>query len=216
MLRNFFIIAGRKIWRSKLFASLNVMGLSLGIVSFILIDLYVRYEKSFDEFRSPQLYRVAQYGFQNNAEVGKSAQWVPALAPALKNDLPDVTDAARLAHTGPFMADPVMQAGEKIFRESKIYYADSSFLELFSYEMMAGSAATALALPDQVTLSQSAAKRYFGNEEPMGQTMLFHRGENGISTLKVTGVFKDVPANSHLHTDFLVSFKSLGFYESLT
>ncbi|HEY5916318.1 MAG TPA: ABC transporter permease, partial [Chryseolinea sp.] len=216
MLRNFFIIAGRKIWRSKLFASLNIMGLSLGIVSFILIDLYVRYEKSFDEFRSPQVYRVAQYGFQNNAEIGKSAQWVPALAPAFKNDLPDVTDAARLAHTGPFMADPVMQAGEKIFRESKIYYADSSFLELFSYEMMAGSAATALALPDQVTLSQSAAKRYFGNEEPMGQTMLFHRGENGISTLKVTGVFKDVPANSHLHTDFLVSFKSLEFYESLT
>jgi putative ABC transport system permease protein len=185
-------------------------------VSFILIDLFVRYEKSFDEFRSPQVYRVAQYGYQNNVETGKSAQVVPAIAPAFKHDLPEIADAARLAHTGPFMADPVMQAGEKIFRESRIYYADSSFLELFSYEMVAGSAATALALPDQVTLSQSAAKRYFGNEEPMGQTILFHRGERGISTLKVTGVFKDVPANSHLHTDFLVSFKSLEFYESLT
>ncbi|HTE30187.1 MAG TPA: ABC transporter permease [Chryseolinea sp.] len=216
MFRNFFVIAGRKIWRSKLFASINVMGLSLGIASFVLIDLYVRYEKRFDDFRSPQVYRVAQYGYQDNAEIGKSAQWVPALAPALKNDLPEVADAARLAHTGPFMADPVMQADEKIFRESKIYYADSSFLELFSYEMIAGSAATALALPDQVTLSQSAAKRYFGNEDPMGQMMLFHRGENGISTLKVTGVFKDVPANSHLHTEFLISFKSLEFYESLT
>jgi putative ABC transport system permease protein len=216
MFRNFFVIAGRKIWRSKLFASLNVMGLSLGIVSFILIDLYVRYEKSFDDFRSRQVYRVAQYGYQNNAEIGKSAQWVPAFGPAVKNDLPEVADAARLAHTGPFMADPVMQVGEKIFRESKIYYADSSFLELFSYEMIAGSAATALAFPNQVTLSQSAAKRYFGSEDPMGQTMLFHRGENGISTLKVTGVFKDVPANSHLHTEFLVSFKSLEFYESLT
>jgi putative ABC transport system permease protein len=216
MLRNFFVIAGRKIWRSKLFASLNILGLSLGIVSFILIDLYVRYEKSFDEFRSPKVYRIAQYAYQNNAEVGKSAQWVPGLAPAIKNDMPEVADAARLAHTGPFMADPVMQAGEKIFRESKIYYADSSFLELFSYEMVAGSAATALALPDQVTLSESASKRYFGNEEPMGQTLLFHRGENGISTLKVTGVFKDVPANAHLHTDFLISFKSLEFYERLT
>jgi len=216
MFRNFFVIAGRKIWRSKLFASINVMGLSLGIASFVLIDLYVRYEKRFDDFRSPQVYRVAQYGYQDNAEIGKSAQWVPALAPALKNDLPEVADAARLAHTGPFMADPVMQADEKIFRESKIYYADSSFLELFSYEMIAGSAATALALPNQVTLSQSAAKRYFGNEDPMGQMMLFHRGENGISTLKVTGVFKDVPANSHLHTEFLISFKSLEFYESLT
>src|SRR6478609_2211716 len=216
MLRNFFVIAGRKILRSKLFASLNVLGLSLGIVSFILIDLYVRYEKSFDEFRPSDVYRIAQYGYKNNAEVGKSAQWVPALAPAIKNDLPEIADVARIAHTGPFMADPVMQAGEKIFRESKIYYADSSFLALFSYDMIAGSAATALALPDQVTLSESAAKRYFGNEDPLGQTMLFHRGENGISTLKVTGVFKDVPSNSHLHTDFLVSFKSLEFYESLT
>jgi putative ABC transport system permease protein len=215
MFKNFFILAGRKIWRSKLFASLNILGLSLGIVSFILINLYVRHEKSYDEFRSPQVYRVAQYGYQNNVEIGRSAQWVPALAPAFKDDLPEIADAARLAHTGPFMADPVMQAGEKIFRESKIYYADSSFLELFSYEMIAGSAATALALPDQVTLSESAAKRYFGNEEPMGQTMLFHRGENGISTLKITGVFKDVPANAHLHTDFLVSFRTLRFGQPL-
>jgi putative ABC transport system permease protein len=216
MFRNFFIIAGRKIWRSKLFASLNVLGLSLGIVSFILIDMYVRYEKSFDEFRSPQVYRVAQYGYENNEEVGKSAQWVPALAPTIKNDLPEIADAARLAHTGPFMADPVMQADERIFRESKIYYADSSFLDLFSYEMIAGSAVTALALPNQVAISESAAKRYFGNEDAMGKILLFHRGERGINTLKVTGIFKDVPANSHLHTDFLVSFKSLEFYERLT
>ncbi len=215
MLRNFFIIAGRKIWRSKLFASLNIMGLSLGIVSFILIDLYVSYEKSFDEFRSPQVYRIAKYGYQNNAETSKSAQIVPAMAPALKNDLPEIADAARLAHTGPFMADPVMQAGEKIFREKKIYYADSSFLDLFSYEMVSGSAVTALALPDQVTLSESAAKKYFGNKDPMGQVMLFHRGERGISTLKVTGVFKDIPANSHLHTDFLVSFRTLKFAQNL-
>jgi putative ABC transport system permease protein len=215
MIRNFFVIAGRKIWRSKLFAALNILGLSLGIVSFILIDLYVRYEKSFDEFRSTQVYRVVQYGYQNNVEEGKSAQVVPALAPAFKSDIPEIADAARLVHTGPLMADPVMQADDKMFRESKIYYADSSFLEMFSYEMIDGSAATALALPDQVTLSESAAKRYFGNEDAMGKTMLFHRGERGISTLKVSGVFKDVPANSHLHTDFLVSFKTLQIYESL-
>src|SRR5690606_655067 len=186
MLRNFFVIAGRKIWRSKLFASLNVLGLSLGIVSFILIDLYVRYEKSFDDFRSPQVYRVAQHAYENNVEAGRSAQWVPALAPALKLDIPEIVDAARLAHTGPFMADPVMQVGEKTFRESRIFYADSSFLELFSYEMVAGSAATALAFPDQAALSESAAKRYFGNEDPMGQSIQFHRGERGISVLKVT------------------------------
>lgn len=215
MIRNFFVLAGRKIWRSKLFATLNILGLSLGIVSFILIDLYVRYEKSFDEFRSPQVYRIAYHGYENNVETGKSAQWVPAAAPALKRDLPEIEDAARLVHTGPLMSDPAMQAGEKILRESRIYYADSSVLELLSYEMIAGSAATALALPDQVAISESVANRYFGNEDPMGQTLLFHRGERGISTLKVTGVFKDVPANSHIHSDFLVSFKTLKIAQSL-
>lgn len=212
MLRNFFVTAGRKIWRSKLFASLNVLGLSIGIVSFILIDLYVRYEKSFDDFRSPQVYRVAQHAYENNVEAGRSAQWVPALAPALKQDIPEIVEAVRLAHTGPFMADPVMQVDEKTFRESRIFYADSSFLELSSYEMVAGSAVTALALPDQVALSESAAKRYFGDEDPMGKTIQFHRGERGVSALKVTGVFRDVPANSHLHTDFLISFKTLRIY----
>lgn len=90
------------------------MGLSLGIVSFIMIDLYVRHEKSFDDFLSPQVYRLAHHGYENNVEVGKSAQWVPALAPALKNDLPEIADAARLAHTAPFMADPVMQVGKDL------------------------------------------------------------------------------------------------------
>lgn len=216
MLRNFFVLAFRKMSRSKLFASLNILGLSLGIVSFVLIDLYVRYEKSYDNFRSPQVYRVAQYGYEKNVEVGRSAQWVAALAPAVKHDLPEIADAARVAHTGPFMADPVMQVGDKIFRESRIYYADSSFLDLFSYEMVAGSASSALAFPNQVALSESAAERYFGNADPMGQILLFHRGERAINPLKVTGVFKDVPGNSHLHTDFVVSFKSLEFYESLT
>lgn len=215
MLRNFFLLAGRKIWRSKLFSSLNILGLSLGIVSFVMIDLYVRYEKSFDDFRSPDVYRIAKYGYQNNAEIGKSAQWVPALAPALNSDIPEVADAARLAHTGPFMSDPVMQAGEKIFREKRIYYADSSFLDMFSYEILAGSASDALALPDQVALSESTAKKYFGTENPLGKTLLFHRGERGTIALKVTAVFKDVPSNSHLHTDFLISFKTINIGQSL-
>ena len=121
----------------------------------------------------------------------------------------------RVDPTSRLPRDPVMEVDGKTFRESKIFYADSSFLALASYEMTAGSAATALALPDQVVLSESAAKRYFGNEEPIGQTMQFHRGERGISTLSVTGVFRDVPANSHLHTEFLVSFKTLADYGNM-
>jgi len=107
-----------------------------------------------------------------------------------------------------------MQVGENIFRESRIYYADSSFLEMFSYEMIAGSAATALALPDQVTLSQSAAIRYLAMKNN-GPDHVFHRGERGISTLKVTGVFKMFLPRSSSYR-FPCFFKSLEFYESLT
>ncbi|MFZ6013499.1 MAG: ABC transporter permease [Bacteroidota bacterium] len=215
MVTNYLKVAFRKLWRHSVFALINIIGLSLGLISCTFILMYVQYERSFDNFRPSDLYRVAYYGYQHHEEVGKSAQVVPALAPALKQDMPDVADAARIVHTDPLMADPVMQVGDKSFRESRIYYADSSFLQMFSYTLIAGSANTALAMPDQVVISESMARKYFGDEDPIGQTMTFHRGERGKSELKVSAVFQDVPPNAHLHTDILVSFSTLKFHQQL-
>jgi putative ABC transport system permease protein len=189
---------------------LSITGLSLATVSCTIILLYVRYERSFDDFRSADVYRVTYHGFENSVETGKSAQVIPALAPALKHDIPEIISAVRLAHTGPFMADPVMQYKNKKFRERRIYFADDGFLPMFSYSLITGSAETALSRPDQVVLSKSVAEKYFGAEDPLGKSLTFHRGESGAKEIMVTGVFEDNPVNSHFHSDFIVSFATLG------
>jgi putative ABC transport system permease protein len=208
MILTFVKLSLRKIWNERSFSFLSITGLSLATVSCTIILLYVAYERSFDNFRSPSIYRVVYHGFQNNIETGKSAQVVPALAPALKHDIPEVKEAVRLVHTVPFMADPVMQYQEKKFRESKIYYADQGFLSMFSYNLISGSVEKALDKPNQVALSKSSAEKYFGKEDPIGKMLTFHRGERGPRELLVTGVFEDLTANSHFHTDFVISFSS--------
>lgn len=210
MIYTFIRLSFRKIWNDRSFAALSITGLSLATVACATIWLFVGYERSFDEFRSPDIYRVAYHGYENNVETGRSAQVVPALAPAIKNEIPEVKDAIRLAHTGPFMADPVMQYREKKFRESKIYFAENGFLSMFSYNLISGKTEKALAMANQVALSQSIAEKYFGREDPVGKLMTFHRGSQGAIELMVTAVFEDVPANSHLHTDFVVSFSTIG------
>lgn len=211
MLLNFIRLSIRKIWNERSFSLLTITGLALATVSCTIILLYVRYERSFDAFRSADVYRIAYHGFENNVETGSSAQIVPGLAPAIKQDIPEVKNAVRFAHTGPFMSDPVMEYNGKKFRESKIYFADNGMLSMFSYTMTKGSHEKALDKPNQVALSKSAAIKYFGQEDPLGKTLTFHRGERGAQEVIVTGVFEDVPANSHFHTDFLVSFSTLGF-----
>lgn len=211
MIFTFIKISLRRIWKELSFSALSIAGLSLATVSCTIILLYVGYERSFDNFRSTDVYRVTYHGFENNVETGKSAQVVPALAPAMKQDIPEVKSAVRLTHTRHFMSDPVMQYGNNKFRESRIYFADDGLLSMLSYQMISGSAETALARTDQVAISKSVAEKYFGSEDPLGKTLTFHRGERGPKEIVVTGVFEDVPLNSHFHSDFVVSFPTLGF-----
>jgi putative ABC transport system permease protein len=190
---------------------LSIAGLSLATAAAVVLLLYVRYEKSYDNFRDDSVYRVTYHGFQHDQETGQAAQIIPALAPAIKNEIPEIELAVRFAHTGPFMADPVMQYGNKYFRESRIYFADKDFVSLFSYELISGSTAKALAEPNQVIISKSMQQKYFGNADALGKIITFHQGDPGTKDLIVTGVFEDVPSNSHFHTDFVVSFATLGF-----
>jgi putative ABC transport system permease protein len=209
MFLTFLKISLRKIWNERSFSFLNIAGLSLATISCAIILLYVTYERSFDDFYSSDIYRVAYHGFQNNVEIGSSAQVVPALGPAMKQDIPEVKAAVRFAHTGPFMADPVMGYKDKKFRESRIYFAENGFLSMFSYRVIAGSAEEALKQPNQVALSQSIAKKYFGSEDAIGKMLTFYGGDRGDKQIVVTAVYEDVPVISHFHTDFVVSFATL-------
>lgn len=209
MIFDFIKLSLRKISNDMSFSVLSVTGLALATVSCTIILLYVGYERSFDNFRANDIYRVTYRAFRNELETGKSAQIVPALAPALRRDIPEVKSAVRLAHTGSFMADPVMQYGDKKFRETRIYFAEEGLLPMFSFNLLAQSTASPLAEPNQVVVSQSIAEKYFGREGALGKTLTFHRGEKGTKELIVVGMFEDVPLNSHFHCDFLVSFETL-------
>ncbi|MEQ9438240.1 MAG: ABC transporter permease [Cyclobacteriaceae bacterium] len=208
MLRSYLKIAYRNLLKNKVFSLINIFGLAIGMAACLLILQYVSFELSYDDFRRPDIYRIVQLNYMNGEAVGQRAQNVPALGPALQNDVPEVVRAARIVHTAPLMSDPVMQVGDRSFHEEKIYYADSSFLTMFSYQMIQGDADQALTQPGSMVISESMARKYFPDQEAVGQLLTFHRGERGPTPVRVTGVFADVPKNSHLHTDFLVSFSS--------
>ncbi|MGD1889186.1 MAG: ABC transporter permease [Cyclobacteriaceae bacterium] len=209
MLKNYFKIAYRNLIKNKVFSVINILGLAIGMAACLLILQYVSFELSYDDFRRPDIYRVIQQNYMNGELVGQRAQTTPALAPALGNDIPEVIRSARLVHTGPLMSDPVMQVENRSFHEENIYYADSSFLTMFSYQMIAGDADEALTLPSSIVISESMANKYFPGQNAIDQLLTFHRGDRGSTLVKVTGIYADIPKNSHLHTDFLISFSSL-------
>ncbi len=209
MLRNYLTIAYRHLLKNKVFSLINVLGLAMGMAACLLILQYVRFELSYDDFRQPNLYRVSEYGYMQGEMISKWAQTTPALAPVLQREIPEVVRAARVVHTTPLMSDPVMQVGDRSFHEEKIYFADAFFLSMFSYRLLQGNPDQALAQPNSVVISASMAHKYFPGEEAYGQMLTFYQGERGQIQMKVTGVFEDIPANSHLHTDFLVSFTTI-------
>ncbi len=209
MLKNHLKIAYRNLLKNKIFSLINILGLAFGIAACLLILQYVSFELSYDDFRNPNIYRISAHGYMQKEEVSKRAQTTPALAPAVKMEIPEVVRSARIVHTAPLMSGPVIQANNRSFHEEKIYFADSSFLPMFSYQLLQGNPEQALTRPNTVVISASMAHKYFPDEEALGQVVTFHQGERGQTQLKITGIFEDIPANSHLHTDFLVSFNSL-------
>lgn len=211
MFKSHVAVAIRKLWAERFFTLLSISGLCLATVSATIILLYVSYERSYDESVSDGVYRVVYHGYEKNVETGRSAQIIPALAVAMENDLPQIDAVVRFAHTGPFMQDPVMENGDKKFRESRIYFAGPAMLSMFSFDMISGDAAKALTEPKQVAISKSAAMKYFDTVDVLGKTITFHMGERGHGDLVISAVFEDMPDNMHFHADFLVSFATLPF-----
>ncbi|MCE7053110.1 ABC transporter permease [Algoriphagus sp. AGSA1] len=209
MFYHYLKIASRNLWRNKVFSLINIMGLAIGMAACLLIFRYVDFELSYDDFRKPTIYRLSSNAYMHGEIVGKRAQTAPALAPAFHRDISEVIQAARIVHTAPLMSDPVFQVGDRSFHEEKIYYADASFLSMFSYQMLRGDAKSALTQQGSVVLSESMSQKYFPDGDAVGESLDFHMGEMGQTQLLISGVFEDVPKNSHLQTDFIISFNSL-------
>ena len=215
MIRNLFLTAIRNLQKNKFFTLLNVSGLAIGMCVFLLIAQYVRFEKSYEDFipDNKNIYRVTLERYESNERTLASAENYPGVGPVLKNEIPGVESYARLYNLGYKNNVVITYEGAKpepiAFKQEKFLYADSSFLPMMNYEMVNGNAATALAEPNTAVLSEKTAKMYFKNEDPIGKTLHLQDDDFNNELVKVTGVFRDLPSNTHLKFDVLFSYKTL-------
>ena len=202
----FLKTAFRNLMKRKGYAALNIFGLAIGMASCLLIFKYVAYERSYDRFqkKSGQVYRVQLDDYQNGTLAVKEASNYAALAPALKQDFPEVEEATRFFATHMLLSNE----GRNIrFNEHKIYYAEPSFLNLFDVRLLEGDEKTALLGPDKIVITENMAKKYFGETDALGK-MIGWRNYGRIVSLVVTGVCRDYPKNSHINFSGLVSYNS--------
>ena len=199
MLKNYYKVAIRNILKYKMFSAINILGMSIGVTSCLMIILYVTHELSYDTFHSDanRIYQVGLNGKIGGQDI-RVSNTCPPMAEALVADIPEVEAATRIAQ----MNQPVVKNGEKIFTEEKVFFADSNFFEFFSYRLKEGDIKTALKEPNTVVLTEVMARKYFGDQNPMGG-LLVMGSEN--KTFKVTGIAETPPTNSHFTYNILVS-----------
>lgn len=210
MLHNYIKIAWRNLLKNRSVSLIMIFGLASSIAAFLLITQYVFFELSYDDFHknADNLYRIRLDDYKNGALTSSSAISYYAEGPAMKEALPEIEDFVRL-HRADGMISYKKKTGESVsFHEKKAFYADSSFFEVFSFPLIKGSENAVLRRPESVVISKSMAQKYFGKENPIGKTLQLSTDWQGGDYV-VEGVFADIPANSHLHFDFVFSIQNL-------
>jgi len=202
MYKLFLKIATRYLFKNKLYSFINIFGLAIGIASFILIMLYVSYEKSYDTFKgSDSVYRVYMDYLEGDNYVPGDANAYIVSGPTLKSEFPEIKDFVRLRQ----VKGVVLLHNDAVFDNNTGALADPSYFDIFNRTLSQGDLNTALNEPYSIVLTPSLAKKIFGNEDPMGQTVII-AAYNTIFT--VTGILNGNPENTHIKNDFLVSFKT--------
>jgi putative ABC transport system permease protein len=213
MIRNYFIIALRNFQRQKAYTLLNVLGLSLGVAASLLIIQYVKYERSFDTFhsRADDIYRIQYNRWQGGELNFESAVSVPAVGPSLKDNFPEVEGFTRFLPTGAVLAYHGAGKDPVTFREEKMLFADTSLFKVFDFELLQGDAQACLKGINKIIVSKSTAKKYFGEDDAIGKKLSVNGDERmyDVTLYEVTGVFSDVPENSHIKFDILVSYETI-------
>jgi putative ABC transport system permease protein len=206
MFKNYLKIAFRNLRKNKGNTIINIVGLALGISVFFLIIQYVTFELSYDSFNknADRIYRVRNDRIYSDKH-DKSAGCPPAVAPTLKKEFPEVLESARLRGTDAIFLDAKNRISENI---EKVFFADPSFLKIFSFPLLNGYANSALKEPYTVIISYSLSQKYFGNDNPVEKVITLGT-EKGNYDYRITGVFKDVPQNSHVKFNMLISYQTL-------
>ncbi len=201
MLKNYLKLTLRNIGRQKGYSFVNIVGLAIGMACCILIAQYVAYELSYDNYHldGDRIFRVAEDG-QSQQERRIAAVTSAPMAPALKEDYPQIEYAARMLRVGNLL----VKRNEKVFYEGRCWFAETDLPRILTIPLLEGDSQTALERPMTVVISQRLARKYFGDESPIGQTL----NVQGFD-LEITGVAADCPQNTHVKHEIMISFNTL-------
>jgi putative ABC transport system permease protein len=210
MFRNYLKITFRNLRKHAGYSAIIILGLAVGLALFILAVLYTDVHLRFDRFHddADRIYAlVRSYSTTGGSEYHTMKIHAPIL-PMMKAEFPEIEDATRFFHE----STRIIRRDERKFYEARVWYADPDFFSFFSFYLLSGDPGTVLATPNSVVITEAMALKYFGAEDPVGQTLTINR--NGITELMVTGVCRDVPVNSSLEFDFLVSSQTFDWLEN--
>jgi putative ABC transport system permease protein len=202
MFQNYFKTALRNLWKNKAFSSINIIGLSIGLATCLLIIIYVVDELSYDKYnkKADRIYRV-----DGEIKFG-GTHFILAVAPAptgpaMITDYPEIEQETRMRNRGGFR----VKKGTQNIQEDKVIYADSTLLDVFTLPLIAGDPRTALKDPNTVVITEKIARKYFNTTNVVGRSLLMNDKDN----YKITGVLREIPSQSHFNFDFFVSMSGL-------
>lgn len=198
MLKNYLLAIWRYVTRNRIFTTINVLGLVIGMTAFLLIVQYAAHELSYDQFwqRKDRIFRVQLDRYNKDERTTRWAAGCAGIGPDLKANFPEVNEYVRMKYS-----DAMLSHGDTFFKEEFIFYASRDFFKVFDLKFDIGVDSTALAGPNKMLISRSLAKKYFGSESPMGKTMR----NNGNLEYIITGVYEDLPEKSHMRIDAMLS-----------
>jgi putative ABC transport system permease protein len=204
VIKNYLKIAWRNLWKNKTYSTINIVGLAIGMAACILIMLFVFYEKSFDNFHSKNIYRLNEVQkFEGMVASQKVALSMFPMGPTMKNEFPEIKNFTRISWN---------QKAQMVYKDKRVYLpqvflVDSTFFDLFDFKLIKGNRETVLQKPNSIVLTKTSAEKLFGQEDPIGKTVT-HYGRD-TTGLIVTGILQDVPQNSQLQFDALISFNTI-------
>ncbi len=211
MLKNYLKVAFRSLIKQRVYSTINIAGLAIGIASALLIALYVQYEFSYDKFieNSENIYKMSlERRYPNHATFYST---IPhSFSEAMGRDVPEVRQVTRIsaANNNVVVTYKDGRGEQKVFEEDFVVTADSNFFTFFHLPFVKGDPSTVLRNPNDIVLTETTAKKYFGDEDPIGKTLDFF----GIN-FKVSGICKDVPANSHLRLNVIGNLTAIPFFK---
>jgi len=199
MYKNYIKIAWRNLLNNKGYSAINIGGLALGIAACVLILQYVAFELSYEDFHTDKdrIYRVQQDRYDNGMLTTRWAAGAYAVGNDFKDAIPEIEEYVKLISTG----DVVVETGDEVLKFDEVFYSSEAFFQIFSYPLKAGDPATVFKDPNTAALSESTARKIFGSTEVLGRSVKL-----GNNIYSITGVYEDMPVNTQLRPNILLSY----------